>query len=109
MERTQNTESDIINETVNVIFKNYPNKTCLLLQVLSLNLRILNSLLKDWNRARMSAHCATINKISLELSETMLSPNIIPTLSHMTASSVTKSLAQIAHIKFTKTDITNDV
>ena len=74
----------------------------------SMLLRILNNLFRDWTLAFMSVHCATINRISSVWSETMWNPNTIPTLSHIIAKFVTKSLAQIKHFKFIRTGITSE-
>ena len=52
--------------------------------------------------------CVTTVKHSLVLLETMLSPNISQTHFHINALSVTKTLEQIRHLSFIKTDTTND-
>ena len=73
----------------------------------SMLLRILNNLFRSWTLAHISVHCATINTTGWVWSGTTWNPNIIPILSHTTASFVTKSLAQIKHFKLIRTGITS--
>ena len=69
---------------------------------------ILISMYKEVEVLVTTVSCVTTVKHSLVLLETMLSPNISQTHFHINALSVTKTLEQIRHLSFIKTDTTND-